>query len=159
VTHIVAIQHVHVMVQVEQLPLERIRNRRFSRTAQSREPNHRSLMTIPQRAMLRGHLTFRPEDVLRFHLRPIAVNAAEDDSPAGDLSIVDDDEPTHDRVPIAVIHHQRAAGLDGHFRHVVPGDVIVTLVVLKLLATAVCPVQDDTPQTTRFLAAVLSAVA
>src|SRR5262249_10135266 len=65
-----------------------------------------------------------PENVLRFDFRAVGIDAAEDDAAAGDLTIIDDDESAEQRVPIGIIHDERAAGLDGDFGNIVARDVV-----------------------------------
>ena len=72
-------------------------------------------------------VAFAPIDILRFDLGAIGVSAAEDNAAAGDLSLIDDHEAAQDRIAIMVVHDERAAGLDGDFRHVVARDEIAVL--------------------------------
>jgi len=61
VAHVVAIQHIDMLAQVEQIALQLGRDGGFSRSRQAGQPDHAALMPVAQGALAGGHLARAPE--------------------------------------------------------------------------------------------------
>ena len=126
VADVVAIEHINVQAELEEFAFERVGDRAFARAGKAREPDDRAFVTVAQRTFRCGDFAFAPENVLRFDLRAVGVNAAENDPAARDRALIDEHETTEQRIAIRVVHHERAARADGDFGHVIPRDVVAT---------------------------------
>ena len=87
-----------------------------------REPYHRALVTIAQMRAARGDVALVPEDIRARDLLAVRVNAPKNDAAAGDIAVVHDHKPAHDRQRVVIVEHERTAGLKGDFGDVVAGD-------------------------------------
>ena len=97
----------------EKFAFERLRDRRFSRAGQARQPNDRAAMSVvAARAACAVIFPSRPENVFALDRGAIGVSAAENDSAAADSSVIDDNEAPEIGDAIVIIQHERRARLN-----------------------------------------------
>ena len=82
---VVAVEDVGVHAEVEQFAFERARDRAFAGAAQAGEPDDRALVAVARARVCAVTSPSLQKMFLRFRLRAIGVNAAENDAAAGDL--------------------------------------------------------------------------
>ena len=118
---IFAVEHEHLDVPLEQLALERLRERGLAAARHAGQPDNRAAMAVPQVALAARDLRdvcvdARVGDDIR---RGKALGNLDDDAAAGDVESVDEHEPAQRRHPLEQIDGDGAARVDDDFGGVV----------------------------------------